>query len=158
MMISTRTLRHLTVVSLLAVVAVVSPAHRAAANAPPGRYLIPGDGTVYDTKTKLTWQQSIGPNATPTDAMAYCAANTAGLPGGPWRLPNIKELQTLVDENQPYPAVFIDPVAFPGLSLAADNVQYISSTLVNSPIIAWALSFTGADTWHSTEDRVRCVR
>jgi hypothetical protein len=84
------------------------PIASASADAPPGRYVI-ANGTVYDTKTKLTWQQA--PSASKyflADAKAYCS--------GTWRLPTVKELLTIVDDSRinasGMPA--IDPVAFPG--------------------------------------------
>jgi hypothetical protein len=62
---------------------------KADANAPAGRYTI-AEGTVYDTKTMLTWQQTI-----PTrqyywaDAKTYCGSATvsSALGGSGWRLP-----------------------------------------------------------------------
>ena len=70
------------------------------ATAPSGRYTITA-GTVYDTKTKLTWQQP-GPSATYTWAAAktYCAGLGSSLGGTGWRLPTIKELQTIVDNSK----------------------------------------------------------
>src|SRR5258708_2399350 len=81
------------------------------ADAPPGRYTI-ANGTVYDTKTKLTWEQTPGPNSfyptlVPSDQ--YCP--TLMLEGGGWRLPSLTELLTIVDESRSDPA--IDPTAFP---------------------------------------------
>ena len=56
------------------------------------------DGTVTDNNTGLIWQQG---NSASTmdweDALAYCNENTPDLPGSGWRLPNVKELFTLVD-------------------------------------------------------------
>ena len=72
------------------------------ANAPPNRYTVTNGGTatgtVYDTFTGLTWQQAV-PTSTYTwsAAITYCSSNTAGLPGTGWRLPKLKELQTIVD-------------------------------------------------------------
>jgi len=85
------------------------------ADAPAGRYVITGDGTtngtVYDTKTKLTWQQN--PPTTQrnwTDAKSYCTG--LSLSGTGWRLPTVKELMTIVDFSRQSPAV--DTAAFPG--------------------------------------------
>src|SRR5689334_16839225 len=80
------------------------------ANAPAGRYTI-ANGTVYDTKTRLTWQQGAAPSTyTWTDASPYCGALNLG--GMGWRLPSVRELQTIVDETLHAPA--IDATAFSG--------------------------------------------
>jgi hypothetical protein len=68
------------------------------------------DGQVTDPATGLIWQQA--PSATTMPASAapsYCA--TLDLGGHSWRLPSIKELATLVDEDRVSPA--IDVSAFP---------------------------------------------
>lgn len=73
------------------------------ADAPPGRYTL-GTGTVFDTKTKLTWQRAA--SSTPysqSDARNSC-------PSG-WRLPTLNELASLIDLSRSNPA--IDVSAFP---------------------------------------------
>jgi hypothetical protein len=83
-------------------------------SAPTGRYVMTsgdgGTGTVYDTKTKLTWQQTV-PSGTYAwgDAKTYCAG--LNLVGVGWRIPTVKELQTIVDDSRTNPAT--DPNAFP---------------------------------------------
>jgi len=73
---------------------------------PAGRYTISG-GTVYDTKTKLTWQQVPSSTTyTASGAGTYCAG--LSLAGLHWRLPAIKELATLVDGTGA-----IDATSFP---------------------------------------------
>ena len=83
------------VARFLAVVALATVAftRSADANAPAGRYTT-SSGTVYDTKTKLTWQQAVAPGTYAwAGAKAYCAGLNLG--GTGWRLPTIKELQTI---------------------------------------------------------------
>ena len=72
------------------------------ADAPAGRYVV-SSGTVYDTKTKLTWQQVVPSSSfVLADAKAYCASDAVktALGGSGWRLPTIRELYTLVDSAQ----------------------------------------------------------
>ncbi|MDP9002679.1 MAG: DUF1566 domain-containing protein [Myxococcota bacterium] len=84
----------------------------------PARYTVI-NGTAYDTRTKLTWQQAV-PSAPYTwaDARTYCA--NLGVNGnGGWRLPTVKELMTIVDvAKSTSPA--IDCEAFP--AAGADNL------------------------------------
>jgi hypothetical protein len=135
-------------------IALTAPAR---ATAPAGRYTITG-GTVYDVKTKLTWQQAT-PATTYTWAAAktYCAGVGASLGGTGWRLPTIKELQTIID-NSKVMNPMIDPGAFPG---TASGVYWSSTPVMNSPSGAWGvLFFTGtASAYIVTDaDSVRCVR
>lgn len=100
------------------------------------------DGTVADSKTKLMWKrcpegfdyQSATNSCASTGTTAYtwdnalntpAAANTANFAGyNNWRMPNIKELQSIVEEQCYNPAVNTD--RFPSVS----SVSYIWS---NSP-------------------------
>jgi hypothetical protein len=143
------TSRHL--LGAFAVVAVVLTAS-AEASAPAGRYTTTG-GTVFDTKTKLTWQQT-APAATYALAPAKTYCKTLSLAGTGWRLPTRKELQTIVDYSQPSPA--IDPTAFP-----ATASFWSSSPVVGSPALAWYVLFPSGLTYSagvSNAYDVRCVR
>lgn len=65
-----------------------------------------GNGTVTDTTSGLTWQQSIDATVRNwEEALTYC--ENLELPAGQtdWRLPNIKELQSLVDTTTYGPAI-----------------------------------------------------
>jgi hypothetical protein len=126
----------------------------ARADAPAGRYTI-ANGTVYDTKTKLTWQQAVPPTTYVwADAKTYCAG--LSLAGTGWRLPTAKELQTIVDESRTNPS--IDPTAFPA---TPSNGFWSSSPLANSSGFAWDVGFSNGAA--GTPEvfyvyNVRCVR
>ena len=146
----------LRLVGAIAVVAMgLSATVRAAA--PSGHYTFPTTGTVFDTKTKLTWQRT-APATTYAwaNAKTYCAGVGATLGGTGWRLPTIKELLTIIDETQMAPP--IDSAAFPGTPVAS----FWSSTLqASDPSQAWTLDFsytggTGGDVLTATYN-VRCV-
>lgn len=73
------------------------------------KYVDNGDGTVTDTSTNLMWAESDSGNTMNwIDAITY--ANESALGGyDDWRLPNSKELQSLVDyEKETYPAIDAD--------------------------------------------------
>jgi Protein of unknown function (DUF1566) len=148
----------LRLVSVLAAVAMALAAPAGAATAPAGRYTYPAAGTVYDTKTKLTWQQT-APSAAYAwaDAKTYCAGVGATLGGTGWRLPTMKELQTIVDESRSNPS--IDPTAFPGAPAA---IFWSSSPVAGSPSYAWSVYFYVGNTdygWATAHTLdVRCVR
>src|SRR3989344_12184 len=93
------------------------------------------NGTITDNVTGVIWQKCIkglsgascgtGTAATDTwaNALTYCNANTAGLPGSNWRLPNIYELFSIVDFGDAS-TPFIDATNFP----ATTTGNYWSST------------------------------
>ena len=132
------------------------------ANAPAGHYVVTtgngtGNGTVYDTKSKLTWQQT-APATTYTwdDAKSYCAGVGASLAGTGWRVPTVEELRTIVDPTQGNPS--IDSTIFP--STPADRF-WSSSPVARSPSNAWAVFFDSGQAYSfdvSLKSCVRCVR
>lgn len=63
-----------------------------------------GDGTVTDRGTLLTWQQGASSAMTWEGALAYCEDLTLAVQND-WRLPNIKELLSLVDDTGAFPAI-----------------------------------------------------
>jgi len=63
-----------------------------------------GDGTVTDNNTGLTWQQAEGGSMNWEDALIYCEdLSLAGYTD--WRLTNIKELESIIDDNIYDPAI-----------------------------------------------------
>lgn len=129
----------------------------AKANAPSGRYTL-NDDTVVDTKTGLTWQRAASPNAeTWTQAQTTCAGLIATLPEGTWRLPTIKELQTLVDYSATTSPV-LDATAFPDMPGTA---FWSLTPFAGTVDTAWMLEFaTGVpySPLKTTPYYVRCVR
>lgn len=130
----------------------------ALAAAPAGRYTISA-GTVYDTKTKLTWQQTAPTtDYTWTDAKNYCAGVGDSLGGQGWRMPTVKELVTLLDYSEINPA--IDPTAFPSTPLAA---YWTITALAGVPNNYYLVDFGQglvlfAPSSTTAFRRVRCVR
>jgi hypothetical protein len=138
-------------------------AARVAADAPPGRFTTncPDPGTVYDTVTQLTWQMPTSDALyTWSEAMTYCTNNVAKLPETGWRLPSVKELQTIVDDSQS--AYAVDATVFSDLGTSA----YWTSSVVAGdaqPAAAWMVNFTNGIPVQAPRDTVnkgsvRCVR
>ncbi|MES1157646.1 MAG: DUF1566 domain-containing protein [Haliangium ochraceum] len=144
-------------VRFAAVALVVAATTPAAANAPAGNYTIAA-GVVHDVKTKLDWQQSVPATSYSwAAAKAYCAGMNATLGGKGWRLPTIKELQTLVDRSQAAEPT-IDQAAFPN---TPPNFFWSSTPLAGSPSFIWCVNFSygGAGNLEDSDvHNVRCVR
>ena len=99
------------------------------------------DGLVVDAGTGLTWQQAVAPAPlTWSAARAYCA----GLAGS-FRLPSLKELQTIVDYGtaHPSPGSAIDAVAFPATPALG---FWTSSVAGGSSTVVWTVKFDNGDT------------
>jgi hypothetical protein len=140
----------------IVVIVVLALPWAAGADAPAGRYTVTS-GAVYDSKTKLTWQQTV-PATTYSWAAAktYCADVGATLGGTGWRLPTRNELLTIVDYSRQNPS--IDPTAFPS---TPSNTYWTSSPLAGSSTNAWYVNFTyGPSNYYgiSSSLNVRCVR
>ncbi len=88
-----------------------------------------GDGTVTDNKTGLVWQQGEPGNRTWQDALTYCKGLILGGQTD-WRLPNVKELESITDDNRYDPA--IDTTYFPGAVASIYYSIYWTSTSVVS--------------------------
>ena len=147
--------RFLGTVAVVAVVLTTS----ADASAPAGRYQTTS-ATVYDTKTRLTWQRpaALSPTATWADAKTFCSLVVGTLVGGTgWRLPTLKELLTIVDYSQAT-APIIDQSAFPG---TPSERFWSSSPLAGSSSSAWSVYFYSGCPYQSAVSNlnyVRCVR
>jgi hypothetical protein len=125
------------------------------AKEPPSEHYRVADGNVFDTRTGLTWQQTLDPTMRPwADATATCAALTFA--GGGWRLPNMKELQSLVDEARADPA--LDPTAFPD---TPPDSFWTSTRVAGTTDSAWRVSFSQGYAYDENvmyAYRARCVR
>jgi hypothetical protein len=124
------------------------------AAAPAGRYTI-SSGTVRDTKTGLTWQQS--PDTAMYNSVSigtHCSSQ--GLSGAGWRLPTYKELVTLVDYSVAAPGPTIDATAFPATQ-PAGCYWSLDTSGAGLGLIDFR---TGASSVSSTNTNcyIRCVR
>lgn len=115
-----------------------------------------GNGTITDNVTHLIWQQDQSSLMTWEAALVTCETST--LAGNTdWRLPNFKELLSLVDDTRSDPS--IDP------NLFNSNGYFWSSTtsvtLYTNNVAARTVSFKYGDDGNKLKtelDLVRCVR
>ena len=117
--------------------------------------IINGDGTVTDSSTGLMWQQNTVPGTIWEGAFSYSESLTlAGYDD--WRLPNHKELQSIVDYGAYDPAIGSD--FFPN---SESSSYWASSTYVGSPSLTWAVFFYYGYLIGSSKTSInylRCVR
>lgn len=123
-------------------------------------YIDNSDGTVTDVVTGLVWQKSDDDTTrTWQDALTYC--NDLNLGGSSnWRLPNNKELFSIVDQSTYDPAIHV--ATFPGVASGAGTSYYWTSTsYAANPVHAWYVTFYLGTTNYFTKTSsylVRCVR
>ena len=121
-----------------------------------GNFTDNANGTITDNKTVLMWQQDETGSMDWEGALTYCEnLSLAGY--SDWRLPNIKELESISDDSTHNPA--IDTNFFPD---ANASYYWSSTTSANNSSRAWRVGFGsfGVDDGDSKYGSyyVRCVR
>ncbi len=122
---------------------------------PDPRFTDNGDGTVTDNLTELIWLKNAdcfgvksleeALNVSNSLADGQCGLNDGYMPGE-WRLPNLRELQSLVDYGMDHPAL---PSAHPFSDVRSYLIGYWSSTagVLSLPTV-WSVHFAdGSVTW-----------
>ena len=130
------------------------PARGGAPTVSGNRYQISaGGGVVSDNWTKLQWQRAgVANKQDLAIAESYCSG--LSLEGSGWRLPTVRELHGLVDEQESAPA--IDTTAFP--NTAASSFHF-SSPRAGWKLMHWYVNFGyGSADPYGTPGEVRCVR
>ena len=133
---------------------------------PTPRFTDNGNGTVTDNLTRLIWMKNANAFGTKTWDQALSAANGLksadgtmdGSQAGDWRLPNIKELQSLVDYGSNL--VPLLPAGHPFTSVQP-STYWSSSTYVGWTTQAWYVEFDRqiVDKGYKSASRfVWCVR
>ena len=102
-----------------------------------GHFVDNGDGTVTDTTSGLMWQQAETKAMRWEKALSFCEDIDLG-GYQDWRLPNIRELLSLVDENGGAPS--INAEFFPG---CRPHTYWSSTTHTGFPGFAWGVPFEG---------------
>ena len=128
-------------------------AHEKGTAWPNPRFTDNANGTVTDNLTGLIWLKNANCFGTQTWAAALTSANglaslacglTDGSSAGDWRLPNRKELQSLVDRSTVNPAL---PSGHPFTAVQA-NVYWSSSTYAGDATVAWFVSMNGGGVYN----------
>jgi len=119
------------------------------------------DGTIHDKDTTYTWADAFGVHVAGLNAAIFAGRHD-------WRLPNVRELRSIIDYEQFNPAV--DPVfntacssdcTVLNCSCTATPDYWSSTSSAKFPESAWDVSFTvgASDGEDKTESRfVRAVR
>jgi len=115
-----------------------------------------GNGTITDNNTGLVWEKKtnctggthcVNDPYTWQGALDYVAAlNTANFAGhNDWRLPNIKELQSIVNYENVNPSVSAVFNDCGNGSCTAAYVYWSSTSYANFPDFAWYVNFYAGD-------------
>ncbi len=113
-----------------------------------------GDNTVDDDATGLTWQSNESGVFAWEGALTHCETLTLG-GDSDWRVPNIKEIRTLVDLGS---APTIDTAVF---SAAVAGLYWSSTARVDSTSYAWIADFSNGQVttgFKTANNNLRCVR
>jgi len=119
---------------------------------PDPRFTDNGDGTVTDNLTRLVWLKDancLGQAAWP-DAVALprtlstceCGLTDASM-AGDWRLPNLREMHSLIDfYPQTQPTL---PLGHPFLNVKPVSSYWSSTTALSDSTYAWGVDMTDGD-------------
>jgi hypothetical protein len=145
----------------------------------PLSYTDNGDGTIIDNNTELVWEKQSNGDGSIHDftnlytwdqafSMHVATLNSASFAGhNDWRLPNLRELQSIVNSENFLPAVSaaFNTGCAPGCavticSCTQGGIYWSSSTYAGTRAAAWGVHFeNGIGTPYKTESHyVRAVR
>ena len=117
----------------------------------------PSTGVVSDATSGLQWQDETNATAaTWLNAITYCEGLT--LDNGGWRLPNINELTSIVDDRRVGPSI---SNVFLYTDSTDTDYYWTSTTNEDNVSTAWRVRFVAGDHWYGDKNvtnKVRCVR
>ena len=119
------------------------------------------DGTIHDQNTIYTWTDAVAVHVAELNTIAF-AGHTD------WRLPNVRELLSIVHYEKFGPEVSaafndgcVDGCAAPACSCTASSNYWSSTSFAPDPAFAWFVDFSGATLNRDGKvqaNRVRAVR
>ncbi len=117
--------------------------------------LAEGGKVILDRLTNLRWQADVDLTFYAwNDAKLHCANGTPNLPGKGWRLPTIRELQSIIDRQQLWPATNALFNSTPTLVWSTTQAASLQSDAWFADLASGS-SFTGGK---SVEGSTQCVR
>jgi hypothetical protein len=125
-------------------------------------YVDNGDGTITDTMSKLVWQQNDdGVARNWQSALAYCE-NLMLAGSSEWRLPDIKELDSVVSIIPPDETYYLPAISTTYFPTTQNGDYWSSTTMEGSSNYAWIVDFALGDIDTDGEKSgfkfTRCVR
>lgn len=125
---------------------------------PSPRFTDNGNGTITDNLTELMWEQApSGTDVTWENALTY--ANGLELGGhSDWRLPNVNELESLINAGEADSAAWMNGQGFSGVQA---NLYWSSTTYAPFPTYAWYVYMPDGNVnndWKGVEWYVMAVR
>src|SRR5262249_45294794 len=111
------------------------------------RYTSRDNGTITDNDTGLVWEKKTAANMfdayTFDQAFVYVAGLNAARFGGydDWRLPNLRELQSLIDYGRYDPAVAPEFNDCDHGSCTVSGSYWASTSAISAGILAWRVNF-----------------
>jgi len=115
------------------------------------------DQTVRDTRSRLVWQDNSMVESEEllfSEAKAYCSSLVLAK-SADWRLPNVDELQTIIDRQR------YDPALQRGFHFGLSKSYWTSTLFSDDTDRAWDIDFKDGKVEHnrhSYDYYVRCVR
>jgi hypothetical protein len=134
---------------------------------PTPRFTDNGNGTVTDNLSRLIWMKNASAFGTKNWADALTTANTLasgsgglndGSKAGDWRLPNPRELQSLIDFGRFTPAL---PEGHPFTGVDSTLYYWSSTTYAFLTSLAWAVHLSDGIQYNRNKndsENVWCVR
>jgi hypothetical protein len=119
------------------------------------------DGTIHDENTIYTWTDAVAVHVSGLNALAFGGHSD-------WRLPNVRELQSILNYESFGPAVSavfhtgcVAGCAISACSCTASSNYWSSTSFSPDPAFAWFVDFSGATVNRDGKlqaNRVRAVR
>ena len=125
--------------------------HKAGTAWPSPRFTDNGDGTLTDNATGLMWEKFVTNTArTWENAVSYCNNRIIDIYTD-WRMPNVNELESLINYDNANQGVWLNSQGFSGVRTSS-SVYFSSTTLKASPGNAFTMDTQGYGIYYTSKD------